>query len=318
MLLVLVLYALFASTFILGREAALACPPILFIAIRMMLAGCLLLSYVYFSKKEPLKIKRNELFWFAGIVLFHIYGSYICEFVGLQYLTGAKASLLYNLSPFITALFSYFFFKEILSSKKWLGLLIGFLAFIPVMITQPAAAEQATSTGLLAPYAEWILVLSVTMSCIGWIFMKRLISTHNHSYVFVNGIGMLIGGFLAFPTSYAFEAWPSFLDLMGNVPFIRSLLLLILIGNIICYNLYGKLLHTYSATALSFFGASTPIFAALFGWLWLKETVTPWFYVTALLVAIGLYIFYKEELSDGLTSEEKRSLATRKEEDAAR
>ncbi len=301
MFLLLVLYALFASTFIIGREAVLAVPPMFFIGIRMMLAGVLLVGFVRIFDKESFKLKKNDLFWFAGIVLFHIYGSYVLEFISLQYLTGAKVSLLFNLSPFITALFSYFFFSETLSPKKWLGLLIGFLAFIPLLITQPVSTESVTHSS----FAEIILIISVTASCIGWIFMKRLITHHKHSYVFVNGIGMLLGGVLSLGTSYFFELWPSIPSLTHNVPFLRSLFLLILIGNIISYNLYGKLLHRYSATVLSFFGCTTPIFGVLFGWLWLGETVSPWFYVTATLAAVGLYIFYQENLKEGLLKQGK-------------
>jgi drug/metabolite transporter (DMT)-like permease len=301
MFLLFVLYAFFASTFIIGREAVLAVPPMFFIGIRMVLAGILLVGFVRIFNKESFKIKKEDLFWFAGIVLFHIYGSYVLEFISLQYLTGAKASLLFNLSPFITALFSYFFFGELLSPKKWLGLLIGFLAFIPLLITQPVSTESTTHT----TYAEILLIISVTASCIGWIFMKRLISQHNHSYVFVNGVGMFLGGILSLGTSYFFEVWPSITSLSCNIPFVRSLLLLILVGNIICYNLYGKLLHRYSATILSFFGCTTPIFGVLFGWLWLGETVSPWFYVTATLAAIGLYIFYQEDLKEGIINKGK-------------
>ncbi len=313
MILILTLYALFATTFILGREAVLAVPPIFFIGIRMILAGIVLLAFVRIRKKEPLIIKRQELFWFAGIVLFHIYGSYVLEFVGLQYLTGAKVSLLYNLAPFITALFAYLFFKEILSIRKWIGLAIGFLAFIPVLITEPSIHEAVTEN----TYAEILLILSVTASCAGWIFMKKLITDYKHSYVFVNGIGMFLGGCIALVHSYFFETWPAVNTLMTNVPFVRSLLLLILIGNIICYNLYGKLLHKYSTTTLSFFGASTPLFAVIFGWLWLGETVSPWFYVTAVLVGVGLYIFYKDELQNGIIVTNDSTVASQ-EEDAAR
>jgi drug/metabolite transporter (DMT)-like permease len=301
MFLLLILYALFASTFIIGREAVLAFPPMFFIGIRMILAGILLLGFVRIFNKNSFTIKKNDLFWFAGIVIFHIYGSYVLEFISLQYLTGAKASLLYNLSPFITALFSYFFFGEILSFKKWIGLLIGFLAFIPLLVTQPVSTESVTHTS----YAELLLIFSVTASCIGWIFMKKLISHHNHSYVVVNGVGMLLGGILSLGTSYFWENWPVIDTLFQNIPFIRSLLLLILIGNIICYNLYGKLLHRYSATILSFFGCTTPLFSALLGWLWLGETVSPWFFVTAFLAAIGLYIFYQEDLQGNLLQQKK-------------
>lgn len=301
MILLFILYACFASTFIIGREAVLAVPPLFFIGIRMALAGILLLGFVKICHKKAFKFHRKDLFWFIGIVLFHIYGSYALEFISLQYLTGAKVSLLYNLTPFITALLSYFFFGELLSLRKWAGLLIGFLAFLPLLVTAPGATESATH----ATYAEILLVLSVTASCIGWIFMKRLISQHQHSYVFVNGIGMLLGGILSLATSYFFESWPSVDALYGNIAFTRSLVLLILIGNIICYNLYGKLLHHYSATTLSFFGCTTPLFAALFGWFWLGEQVSPWFYVTALLIGVGLYVFYQEELKEGILANQK-------------
>ncbi len=301
MFLLFILYAFLASSFIIGREAVLVVPPIFFIGIRMVLAGILLVGFVKFFRKEDFKLKKEDIFWFAGIVLFHIYGSFVLEFISLQYITGAKASLLFNLSPFITALFSYFFFGEILSFRKWMGLLIGFLAFIPLLITQPVSTESVTHRS----YAEILLILSVIASCIGWIFMKRLISKHNHSYVFVNGIGMLFGGILSLGTSYFFEVWPSLPSLAYNIPFVRSLLLLILIGNIICYNLYGMLLHRYSATILSFFGCTTPIFGVLFGWYWLDETVSPWFYVTAALAAVGLYIFYQEDLKEGILANKK-------------
>ncbi len=314
MILILTLYALFATTFILGREAVLAVPPIFFIGIRMILAGVLLLTFVRIRKKEPLIIQKEELFWFAGIVLFHIYGSYVLEFVGLQYLTGAKVSLLYNLAPFITALFAYLFFREVLSVRKWIGLAIGFLAFIPVLVTQPSAQEAIAKN----TYAEILLILSVTASCAGWIFMKKLITDYKHSYVFVNGVGMFLGGLIALVHSHFCEIWPSAESLIHNVPFVRSMLLLILIGNIICYNLYGKLLHKYSTTTLSFFGASTPLFAVIFGWLWLGESVSPWFYVTALLVGIGLYVFYKDELKNGIIVVNSDAMVADQEQDAAR
>jgi len=296
MLLLLVLYAFSASTFIIGREAVLAVPPLFFTGIRMILGGILLLGFVKLRHPRDFKFHPKDWWWLVGIVLFHIYGSYALEFISLKYLTGAKVSLLYNLTPFITALLSYFFFKEVLSFKKWIGLLIGFLAFVPILVTTPVAAESSRYTTL----AEFLLLLAVTASCIGWIFMKQLISKHNHSYVFVNGIGMFFGGILSLLTSVPFETWPSAEYLVSSVSFIRCLLLLILIGNVICYNLYGKLLHKYSATTLSFFGCTTPLFAALFGWMWLGEAVSPWFYVTALLTGVGLYIFYQEELKEGL------------------
>ncbi len=299
MLAILLLYALFGTTFILGKEAVSIVPPIFFIGVRMMLASIILLGFIKLWQRESLAVKRKDVPWFVGIVLFHIYIAYVFEFVGMQYLTGGKACLMYNLSPFITALFSYIFFSEVMTLRKWIGLAIGFLAFIPSLIFQTSAQEASAGGFGFISWGELLLIISVVSASAGWIFMRKLTRELGYSYFFVNTVGMLGGGILALATSYPLEVWPSCNSLITNWPFLYTLFGLILIGNIICFNLYGYLLASYSATILSFFGFVTPLFAALFGWLWLGETVHWTFYVTVALVTFGLYEFYQEELKQG-------------------
>lgn len=299
MYLVLILYALFGATFTLGDAAVRVMPPLLFIAIRMILAGLLLLGFVYTKHRDQFKFNKKDLPWFLGIIFFHIYLSYCTEFFSFQYLTAAKVALFYNMSPFITALFAYFVFKEIMTPRKWLGLAIGFGGFLPLLESTAPTIESTLGTFGFISVAEIIALVSVTSACVGWIFMKKLTTELNYSYIFINGFGMFFGGILALGTSHATETWPALEYVMYSFPFWRSLLLLILIGNVICFNLYGKLLHTYSTTMLSFFGFVTPLFTALFSWLWLGETVSNAFFITIALVTCGLYIFYQEELKLG-------------------
>ena len=68
MILILILYALFGSTFILGREAVMAVPPIFFIGIRMLLASAFLLTFTKFYSGTSLVIKRKDYPWLPGIV----------------------------------------------------------------------------------------------------------------------------------------------------------------------------------------------------------------------------------------------------------
>lgn len=299
MYLVLILYALFGASFTLGEAAVRVMPPLLFIAIRMILAGLLLLTFVKIQHKEDFKFNIKHSPWFLGIIFFHIYLSYCTEFFSFQYLTSAKVALFYNLSPFITALFAFFVFKEVMTTRKWLGLAIGFGGFLPLLESSAPTVESTLGNFGFISVAEIIALVSVTSACVGWIFLKKLTTNFNYSYIFVNGFGMFFGGILALFTSYNIEAWPELNYVMYSFPFWRSLLLLILIGNVICFNLYGKLLQTYSTTMLSFFGFVTPLFTALFSWLWLGETVSYAFFVTIILVAVGLYIFYQEELKLG-------------------
>lgn len=295
MFLLLTLYALFASTFILGEKAVALVPPIFFVGARMTLAGLLLLGYVAFIKREKLSIKKEHAWWFVGIVIFHIYFSYVLEFYSYKYLSGAYVALMYNLSPFITALFAFFFLQELMTRKKWLGLVIGSVASVPVIVskfTSVSIGGTATQVG----FAQLSLVLSVLATCVGWIFLKKITTQWGYSYVFVNGFGMFFGGLLSFATSYFCEPSPAQAIVQGSL-FWMLLLSSILIGNIIVYNLWGKLLHRYSATTLSLFNCSTPLFAALIDWFWLGKAVGPLFIATVGTTSVGLYLFYQEELA---------------------
>ena len=50
---------------------------------------------------------------------------------------------------------------------------------------------------------------------------------------------------------------------------------------------------------LTFAGFVDPICAAFYGWIFLGETITPYFILSTVLVFIGLYVFYMEELRQG-------------------
>jgi hypothetical protein len=63
----------------------------------MFFAGFLLLGYVKLIKGQSLRVAKKDLYLFGQVMLFHIYGAFMLEFWSMQYLTSAKAALLYNL-----------------------------------------------------------------------------------------------------------------------------------------------------------------------------------------------------------------------------
>lgn len=298
MWLILVLYMVLASAFTFGKAVLAYTQPIFFIGIRMVFAGIILLGYTYMRTSTLPSIRmRHAVPLFVQIIFFHIYLTYICEFVALQYVTSWKASLLFNLSPFITALFSYHFFQERLGVQKWLGLALGCVGFIPVLIMH-GPTEGASLFFISWP--EFLLLISVVSSVHGWLVMKKLIG-QGYNPIYINGVGMFIGGTLALLTSLVVETGPR---LIVHTTMLHTLALfcgytmgLILVANIIFYNLYGFLLQRYSATLLSFAGFTCPLFTAFYGWLFLGEQVQGWFFLSILMIFGGLYIFYRDELA---------------------
>jgi len=302
MVLVIFLYMVIASTFTIGKLALEYLHPMFLIGLRMTTAGSLLLGYLYFFKRSALKFKKEHLFDFIVIILFHIFFAFVAEFWALQYLTSSKICLFYNLSPFITAIFSYFWFSEKMTIKKVFGLLIGFFAFLPVLIAGESS-DFFSSRFLFFSWPELAMLFSVVSACFGWIIVRKL-GRDGYSMLTINGVGMLGGGLLSFLMSFFFEGTPTLKAISGsfatNVGMaLLYTMLLILLANVLFYNLYGYLLKHYTATFLSFAGFLTPFFAAVFGWMFLGESVNTSFFVTIFLVLIGLYLFYQEELRQG-------------------
>lgn len=299
MLLICIMYALFGMTFVIGKAALQFVSPIAFIAFRMIIAGILLSCYQKFYLKQKLGLSKTDFMNLSWLSLVHIYVPYVFEFWALQYVSSAKAAMLFSLSPFATAILAYILLKEKLSLKKILGLIIGCLGFLPILIIN--SCKELPGEKLCNFYLpEIALVISVVSASYAWIFIQNKLQQNSYSLIKINGVSMLFGGFLALFTSFIFEPW-SPAPINNYYYFAILTLLIIIIGNILCYNMYGLLLNKYTATFLSFAGFMTPLFTAFFQFVIFKEPVSLSFFATLIFVFIGLYIFYQEELRHGIT-----------------
>ncbi len=308
MLIVFLLYLGMASTYTLGKLALEYAHPSLIITVRMISAGLLLLGIQYWQNQN-LSISKAHWWRFLQLALFHIYGSFMAELWALQYVSGAQACLIYSLSPFVTALLNYFFFaQQSLTRSQLSGLAIGFLAFIPMVF-----ADNSLNNWLALPHLA--LFISVCCASYGWLLLHTLSVNLGYTIPFTNGVSMLVGGLLAGATTifipYGFRIEPLIaaqstvgawlITVVGSsgagiTLFLGYTALLIIVANIIFYNVYGILLNQYSATFLSFAGFTTPCFAALFDWCFWGITPPWYFFGTLCMVGVGLYLFYQDEL----------------------
>lgn len=299
---VLVLFALFASLFTLSKTALNYSEPFFLIGSRMTFAGILLLGHQIIFNRDNFKIRNNHLIPLFLFGLVSIYVTNISEIWGLQFMSSSKACLIYSLSPFIAALFAYIILKERLTSKKWLGLAIGFIGILPILFTD-GSFHELTQDLMIVTKGEIALLVAVFASVYGWIMLKRIITEFRYTPILANGIAMTIGGSFALLHSYlGGEQWNP-IPIIGEnnyTAFLEVALWMTLISNIVCYNLYGYLLKRFSATFMALAGLVTPLFASLFGWYFLNEIIT-WHYFAAMIVfSIGLFIFYQEELQANL------------------
>jgi len=294
--LVILMYALWSSVFSLGKIALQHSPPIFLTGARMTLAGLILTAYLFLRKRGSFNLNKKQLLSLGLLSIFSIYLTNILEFWGLQYLTAAKTCFIYSLSPLFAAFFSYLHFGEKMTPRKWIGLSIGFLGILPVLLTQNGAEELLS----LSSFLSWptVAIMGAALSSVyGWVLLRLLVKNETISPLMANGSSMLIGGVIAFIHSFFVDNWSSMSLTIDQVtPLLQALLLMTLVSNIICYNLYGMMLKRFTATFLSFAGLLSPIFASMNAWIFLGEKPDPLIFLSTGVVLVGLGIVYSSEL----------------------
>jgi drug/metabolite transporter (DMT)-like permease len=298
-LIVVGLYALWSSVFSLGKIALEVSPPLFLTAVRMLLAGTLLYGYLALRSPAQLRISAKQIFSLSLLALFSIYLANAFEFWGLKQLSAAKTCFIYSLSPFLAALFSYLHFGERMNRRKWIGMGIGFLGLFPVLLSQKGAEELLTPLSYLS-WPELSLMAAAACGVYGWILLRMVVKDQEISPLVANGTSMLIGGLMALGHSLWAEPWnPLPVSSQDILPFSHGVLLITLLSNIVCYNLYGYLLRHFTATFLSFVGLLSPIFASVNAWLILGEVPSPAIFVSTAIVSCGLWLVYSAELKQG-------------------
>jgi drug/metabolite transporter (DMT)-like permease len=301
---IVLLYALLASTFVFAKYALDFAAPVFLIGFRMTLAGTLLLGYLLLFKREYLKIKKEDLFTFLRVAFFHIYLAFLAEFWSLQYVSSSKTNLIYSLTPFIAATLSFFLLKERLSIKKIMGMGLGVLGLCPILFLHKEGSQGSDFLSLSLP--EMVLLIAVVSASYAWFDIKKLMNK-GYSLITINGFAMITGGLAAFCTSFATEGFKA---PVSNWPeFLKYVLVLILLSNVIFYNMYGWLLKRYSITFLTFAGFLCPVFGTFLGWFFRGETISWQYWVSLCTIGAALYIFYREELRKDTTVVNSKKVA---------
>jgi drug/metabolite transporter (DMT)-like permease len=296
---VILLYLFCASTFTISKATLAYAEPIFYVGLRMVLAGIILLLLVRTRIRAPespvdARVTRSDWWLLAQVAFFAVFCAYAGDLWSLQFLASTESALIFNLSPFMAAFLSFWWFGERMTGRKWLGMVCGVSSIIPLLVSNQDCCTW--NAAKLLPIA--VLIGSVFSSAYGWIVVRELVKNRHYHPFFVNGVASVLGGILAFSLSWGVECWyPSPVSDWGH--FLLLLGLIMIIANGIFSNLYAYLLKKYTATFLSLAGLTCPLWVALLGVIFLREALT-WQVLFSLgAVSLGLTLFYVEELRQG-------------------
>lgn len=229
--------------------------------------------------------------WRAGLLAGALFGAeFACIYLGLQYTTASRLTVFLYTSPFWVALLVPLWVgAERLRGLQWVGLLAAFVAVVFALregfTGDHASTARGDLLGLLAGMFWGLTTVVIRSSGLARISAEKLL------------FYQLAVSALAFPAlSLAMgEAW-----VWRFSPFaITSLLLQTAIGAFASYLAWMWMLGHYPATKISVFVFFTPLFALLFGALWLHESVTAGLLAALATVAVGIVLVNRRPRAAG-------------------
>ena len=234
--------------------------------------------------------------WWRGVALFGRDGSlgagllagalfsaeFACIYLGLQHTSASRLTVFLYTSPFwVAALLPLLVKTERLRPMQWVGLACAFAAVVFALregfLDGGAGRTWPGDLLGLAAGALWgLTTVTIRATALARVSAEKML----YYQVAVSTITLPV-------LSLALgEAW----DFSFSGFAIGSLAVQTVVGAFASYLAWMWMLGRYPATRISVFVFLTPIFALIFGALWLKEPVTPSLLAALALVAAGIVL----------------------------
>ncbi len=291
MLELILLNAFFAATYPLAQGALQYSSATLLVAVRMIGAGTLFLLYAL-SRRQNIRFFTNKaaLRDMLTIACVGLFLPFLLECWALKFLSALQANVVYLLNPLISAFLSYVFEAQKLTVYQWVG--IGVSSSGACLFVFLSSATTNSLPFLEASYALVALLISMTLGTYSWFIFKRL--AKKYPPVVINGWTMLGAGALSV-CFYFFETSGRFVSLTPQnwISFGSYTFFLVIIGNIVIYSLYARLLKKWSITLITLAQLTCPFFGVCYDYLLFGRSPTLDMIGAFSVVCLGIIIFTK-------------------------
>ena len=242
--------------------------------------GACVLLLVWCRVRGIRLFERDGSLW-AGLLAGGLFAAeFACIYLGLRYTTASRLTVFLYTSPFwVAALVPLFVKSERLRPLQWLGMACAFVAVAFAMREGLSAGNNSALGDLLglAAGALWgLTTVSIRANNLTRISPEKLLFYQIAATALaVPWLSVALG-----------ESW----NLQWSPMAWGSMLAQTVIGAFASYLAWMWMLGRYPATKISVFVFLTPLFALLFGTLWLGESATPTLLMALGLVAVGIVL----------------------------
>jgi drug/metabolite transporter (DMT)-like permease len=273
------IYFIWGSTYMFNKMVLQALPPMLLSGFRFTVAG-LLVFLIAKVRGTSLQLTKEQFFntLLVGLLFISVGNGFVV--FGMQYIDSGFTALIIASQPLILLLMMNRIMGSPILPKALIGVGLGILG-IYLLISQDQLYHHPD---------EWIGIACVGVSLLCWCWGSiYVINADLHKNYFVNtGYQMFFGGILLSVASIIRgEDWSLLPSL--TLPFIGSLVYLVIFGSILAFTAYNYLLKHVSPEKVSTSTYINPIVALFLGWWILDEVVSRQSLVAAAILLMGVY-----------------------------
>jgi drug/metabolite transporter (DMT)-like permease len=278
--LALVLAMLFwGLSFVWYKQAYPEFKPITVVLLRLIISSVLLLVTAILLRKLQLP-RINELKYFFLMAFFEPFLYFIGESYGMKYVSSSLASILIATIPLITPFVSYYFYREKLTIRNYLGIIISFLGVILVIYVEGQIGS--------APWFGIMLMILAVLSTQGYaILLKKL--TEKYNAISIICFQNLIGIIFFLPVFLLFESgsvnWSSY-RLIDYVPVLN----LAVFASTLAFLFFIEGIKTLGISKTVVFTNLIPLVTVVFAVFMLSEAVPVLKAVGIILTILGLFM----------------------------
>lgn len=269
---------LWASGAVSVKFGLLSAPPLIMGTIRFLLAGSLLLVYIYLFRKGKYRMPQKHE-W-KPLILLGLFNTSLylgCGFWALKTVSSGFFNLAVVVNPFLVAILSSIFMNRFIQKKEWMGMLVSAIGL--VIATYPLLQDgHSTLSGIL------LLLIGMISMAIGSIyFQKQKLQLPS---LVINAWQVLFGGIILIIPSMLLELDEPVLFDMN--------LVLYLVWSVLGVSIFAMILWFYllkqDAVKANIWLFLTPIAGYLLASILLGEKITIYDAIASLFVFTGLYL----------------------------
>ena len=281
---VLLTSALWGGTPVAVTFAAYALPPLAIAAVRFSLGAIFMVFWCWIGG-TPMRLGPGQLriSLVAGALLFVQIATFN---VGIDWSNSSHATMTINTFVFWVIAIEHFVTKtDRLTLRKMQGLLFATIGVALMLTLDPGATNTLSRQDLPSLAGDLLMLLSAFLLAWRIVYVKfalnriepgKLILWHD-----IVGVVMFLGYSLAFEHIE--------LERM-TVPAMLGLAYQGLLVAGLCFALQTELLRKHSASQLSMFSFSTPLFGILFAAIFRSDPLSPWLLLAGFCIAVGIYL----------------------------